>query len=231
MTDAELYTLDSIGLVVVRGALNRDAVSTAGVRIAAALESAVAAKIRVLDLDDVFLHLMNHPWILAACERTLRGGWCLDEAFACEQRAEDSWSPTEPVPRTCVYRALAGSIHVGRLAVCVALTGQSPDTGGFAYVPGTHKRGNLTISDVGASGMFGAYADDDLVNIPELRAGDIYAFPISLRWGNVTWRRFIPRRVVCYIYRPTTAVPPAIDAARGVPHCGFSSVFAANETR
>jgi len=91
---------------------------------------------------------------------------------------------------------------MGRLSVGISLTPQCKETGGLAYIPGSHKSSFL----LHGSAVLKAYLNNDFehecINIPTLRPGDICLFPDCLVHGTSPWKGSYTRRALYYMYSP-----------------------------
>ena len=207
MNDEQHYLLDSIGLTIHRNGLSKDQVAEMNGLIEGALGGRAAEKFPILEIGPSFLDLMTQPWVMAACVRTIGDRFRFDHAFGLQQptaRPNLHGGP-QACQASCFYHggpSPSGAAWMGRLSVGFALTGQSKSTGGFAYIPGSHKS-NSTMhgSQVLASLLKGDF-EHEALHVPTLNPGDICLFPDCLVHGTTPWNGSQIRRVLYYMYSP-----------------------------
>ena len=206
MTDEQFYLLDSVGVIIVRSAVPIEQVAYINERIDRTLAGAVVSKFPILEMDDVFLDMMTHSWILAACNRLLGNRFRFDHAFGLQQppsRPNLHGGP-QACQASCFYHASAPTSPplVGRISVGIALTNQSSALGGFAYIPGSHKSSSLMHGSRVLTEILKNDFDHECLSIPSLAPGDICMFPDCLVHGTAPWRGPYTRRALYYMYSP-----------------------------
>lgn len=207
MTDSQLYALDSIGFVRVPGAIPGTKALRLNESMASGCEGRKVAKTEILSLGPDFFELMAHPWTMLACEMILGSGFRLDHAFGISQPFAPANLHGGPMTcqGSCFYTSAPSvkpTLSVGRISVGIALTGQSAATGGFCYLPGSHKssfriHGSRVLDQLLVDG----YRDPALV-VPDLLPGDLCFFPDCLVHGTTPWTGQGVRRVLYYMYSP-----------------------------
>lgn len=207
MNDEQYYVFDSIGLVVARDAVPSRDVELATKIIDKSINGRRVSKYSVLELDGLFMSLMTHPWILSACRRTLEDGFRLDHAFGVQQpfAKPNLHGGPQACQSSCFYNGTAspsGKAWTGRVSVGIALTKQSRETGGFAYIPGSHKSSFLLHGSVVLRDYLGGNFAHESICIPTLNPGDIVFFPDCLVHGTAPWNASYCRRALYYMYSP-----------------------------
>ena len=207
MTDDQFYMLDSVGITIQRSALSKDQVVELNQRIDGALEGRAAAKFPFIDLDPSFLDLMTQPWVMTACARTIGDHFRFDHAFGLQQplAKPNLHGGPQACQSSCFYYAgqsQAGSAWMGRLSVGFVLTPQSKDTGGFAYIPGSHKSSYVMHGSQVLSKFLKGNFEHEYLHVPTLNPGDLCLFPDCLVHGTTPWKAPHTRRVLYYMYSP-----------------------------
>src|SRR6266487_2711282 len=169
MNDGQFYALDSLGMVIARGAVPEQQ----NAYVDRALAGRKVAKFSILALDEVFMDLMTHPWIVDACTRAIGSHFRFDHAFGLQQppACANLHGGPQACHSSCFYQSglsVTGAAWMGRLSVGISLTPQCRETGGLAYIPGSHKSSFL----LNGSAVLKAYLNNDFehecINIPTL---------------------------------------------------------------
>lgn len=207
MNDEQFYVLDSIGVVVQRHALAADFVTELNARISEVLIQREVDKFPIIELGSQFMDLMVHPWIVASCTRALGDGFRFDHAFGLQQplAKPNLHGGPQACQSSCFYhsgQSRKGAAWMGRLSVGVALSCQSRETGGFAYIPGSHKSSCIMHGSQVFSNLLGSNFEHECLCTPTLEPGDIYLFPDCLVHGTTPWRESATRRTLYYMYSP-----------------------------
>jgi hypothetical protein len=205
MTDGQFYVLDSMGLVVVRNGLAPDVVECLNRKIDESLTGRTVTKFSVIELDDMFMELMVQPWVLLACSRLIGDGFRFDHAFGVQQpnAPPNLHGGPQACQSSCFYSGWStGTAFAGRLSVGFVLTRQSPETGGFAYIPGSHKSSYVLHGGVVLNKLLNGNIHHECIFVPTLDPGDIVLFPDCLVHGAAPWRASYTRRAVYYMYSP-----------------------------
>jgi hypothetical protein len=207
MTDSELYSIDSLGLVRVRAAIPEATAARLSETLANHSHGRPVAKAEILSIGPEFFELMVHPWTLVACERILGPGFRLDHAFGLTQPPAPPNLHGGPLTcqGSCFYHSSPSrtpAFSVGRISVGIALTAQTAATGGFCYIPGSHKSSfSAHGSRVHSELLSGDFRDSTIV-VPDLLPGDLCMFPDSLVHGTTPWSGSDVRRALYYMYSP-----------------------------
>jgi hypothetical protein len=207
MTDEQFYTFDSVGVLILRQGISAGVVFKMNERIDSALQGRVVAKFPFMELDRIFFSTMAHPAILNCSARILGEQFRFDHAFGLQQPAGGAnlHGGPETGQSSCFYHAgtsTMGQVGVGRLSVGIALNEQSRLTGGFAYIPGSHKSSFRLHGGVVLQRFLHGNFDHESIAVPELRAGDIYVFPDCLVHGTSPRKVSGTRRAIYYMYCP-----------------------------
>lgn len=204
VTDDELYVLDSVGVLIARRALEPDRVAHINRRLDEKLKGATVKKFPILDLGETFMDLMSHPWIVGACSRLLGEGFRFDHAFGLEQPAvrENLHGGPFACQGSSFYHAVGGAVSVGRVSVGIALTHQSRETGGFVFIPGSHKSSFAVHGSVVLKELLHQDFGHECLHVPTLNPGDVCLFPDALVHGTTPWVPNGHRRALYYMYSP-----------------------------
>ncbi len=206
MTNEQWFVLDSIGIVVAKRALLPETVFALNQSIDRELAGREVGKFSLAEaIGDQFFELMTHAWVMSVCSKTLGPWFRFDHAFGLQQPNAETNLHGGPhaCQGSCFYQNGAdGRIWSGRLSVGFALTQQGPETGGFAYIPGSHKTSfPLQGRDVFQE-VLGSNYDHECIHVPSLSPGDICIFPDNLIHGTVPWKGRSRRRALYFMYSP-----------------------------
>lgn len=185
MDDAKMYQFKIQGLCILRNVISQEKVND----ICSALPTDLKHHFEFLEQNSIFMELMETPEILEAC-KDLVGKWFrFDHSLGVCQTQKD-----EPYLHGGQYGSQGTCFSNGwngQLAFGIYLTAQNENTGGFTYIPGSHK----TL--VGEQ-----FVDDSLSIVPEVYPGDIVIFPESLLHGQQQWKADYVRKTLYYKYVP-----------------------------
>jgi hypothetical protein len=107
-------------------------------------------------------------------------------------------TPEQEHMNECFYhRFKNGRMRNGLMSVSYALTDASPEDGGFACIPASHKANYLCPLEVRRLEM-----DLGCVKYIPLKAGDAVIFTEALTHGTVPWKASFERRLLRYLYAP-----------------------------
>jgi hypothetical protein len=224
-TPEQLYTLDATGVVIVRSILPTELVLQLKEVLDVVQESEeyaathgvdpISYKFSFIDLDPLFMDIMQHPWIMDACKTILGPTFRFDHAFGRSQNNEtmrNLHGGPFAAQGSCYFHGglgEAGKIFAGHINFAIPLTHQSPETGGYCYIPGSHKSSFLLTGQKVRQQIVGHAMESECVVIPTLNPGDIMLQPECLVHGNTLWNQPHRRKVLYYAYSPSfmTFVP------------------------
>lgn len=219
-TKEQMYLLDTIGLVVVHNFVTEDIVSQINeiIDIHTSIEPK-PSKFAFFTLDPIFMDLMSHPWIMGVCRHALGDWFRFDHVVGIQQpgmiKSEKTgqWvdqgydqgnlhGGVHSSQGSCFYHSSAKNTWVGQMSFGISLTGQNKESGGFCYVPGSHKQSTEDSgSKIFKDSLSGNYSSSCLT-IPELKPGSIVCFSESLIHGTTPLVRPHIRRSLYYKYVP-----------------------------
>lgn len=206
VTGQQLYTLDSLGLVVARDIIPKSKLKELNRLIDAHINKRSPGKFTIMDIDDVFLELMAMPWVVSICKKIIGPNFRFDHAFGLQQPGEGVALNLHGGPLTSqgcnYYVSNSGTIRCGRVSVSIPLTRQDPEIGGFAYIPGSHKSSFLLTGNEIFKDLLNDDFDHDCITIPVLNPGDICLFVDGLVHGTAFWKSNSYRRALYYMYSP-----------------------------
>jgi hypothetical protein len=232
VSDLEVNLLDSTGVLILRNVVPPEVVAKANEVIDAhfekdptawsdkPLDKGCPSKFGFIELDPVFLDLMEAPCFLEAATYFLGTGFRFDHSLGQQMVPKlDAYANLHGGPqprRNAIFFYVPGLpldrgvVRTSQLKMSVQLTGQGPDTGGFCYIPGSHTSADYKDATTLASN-FGKLLSTGDVTVPELNPGDVLIFPDSLVHGRTKQKGL--RRTLYYSYTS-----------------GFSSFMAYDET-
>jgi hypothetical protein len=148
------------------------------------------------------------PWVLDGLAYANGPDFRFDHAFARMQEGGErvNLHGGPFTVRRCVnfYSGFGkeGFIHAGRMALAVILTRQDPKTGGFGYIPGSHKSAFHMDGAEVLDKMLGNDIEDEAVVVPTLEIGDVVLFSDALVHGTTRWSGGETRVNVHFAYSP-----------------------------
>jgi len=221
-TEEHFYTLDTVGVYKFASFLSSDEVVHANEIIGEYMKGANPSpyKFPFFELDHFFVKLMTHPWLVAACKRTVGEQYRLDHCVGIQQPGmiqsakngnwvEQGYSlgnihgGKHQSQGSVFYYNFGDKVWSGHITVGIFLTEQKSEQGGFCYIPGSHKQGNNgNGSDIFKNVLGGNY-NAQCMACPDIAAGDLVIFPENLMHGCKPMKQGTPlRRVIYYKFVP-----------------------------
>lgn len=218
----QLYCLDTLGLFHYKGFLSKEKVDKINALLDKHIMSLdpIPSKYTFFELDPIFVDIMSSPWIVDACRRVLGNFFRLDHCVGIQQPGHIKSSKTgtwveqghrhgnlhgglHASQGSCFYQAFNdGTIWSGQISVGISLIGQSEETGGFCYIPGSHKQYNPWNGADIFSKILGGNYRSQCIKIPNLEPGDLVFFSESLMHGTTPIKEGSVRRAIYYKYVP-----------------------------
>lgn len=204
---AERYVLDSVGCIVRRGVIDLAEILRAKHAINTQV-SPITWKFPTLFLDDIFWHWMERHELFLPAREACGPHVRMDHAFGLRGGGVSS-SPRNlhGGPNcnigSCFYHDARGALGItGQLVVGVSLVGQTPETGGFCYLPGSHKSFLPANGNELTSHLLGNGFDHESIVVPTLKPGDVVMFFEALVHGDTGVRKPSERMAAYYKYVP-----------------------------
>lgn len=218
MISPELYLFDSVGLYHKANAVASDLVAEA-VRVYQSNYEAFTrpypTKVKGFETHKIFLDLLTQPAVHEICRVCYGPAYRLDHLHLAEQNQQTTKkpdlhgeffgrfqshyylsSPQRHIRKPCYTR-------VGQLSVGVVLQGQDKATGGFCYIPGSHKSAyHLTGAELMNSVFSNPQVRKNTVTVPDLAPGDVIAFPENLIHGHTVMTTKTHRLFLYGMYFP-----------------------------
>lgn len=195
------YALDTHGIAICRGGLSQPNVSFLQNKLADLDKNEV--KFEILKRDPAFRQLMEHPWVLSNAKAMLGHGLRLDHAFGLQFPPSPPNIHGGPLQHAGYVFNTKHGLFCGRLSVGFFLNDQSPETGGFTYVPGSHKSSMPIFGGAIHQQLLASNYDNPLYVVPDLKAGDIVMFHDCLVHGTAPCKKPNHQRIsLYYMYSP-----------------------------
>lgn len=185
------YSFETTGCVILENFLTKEEIKRASDAIHSNWEK-IPWKFPVLHLDRIFWEMLTKDFVLEFCEHFCGEHFRLDHAFGLS--SNDAITQLHGGPQSsqysCFYLPLSGprKAIAGQLNFGFCLQEQNTNTGGFVYVPGSHKTNDHRA---GKEILQEVYENDfthhSLV-IPNLKPGDLMVFTEALIHGDTGWR-------------------------------------------
>lgn len=209
MQPAHAYSFDCTGVTVIPNALSIEQVNTAKNLIQANWPQGVPWKFPVLHLGRIFWEMMTHPHLLSLCDQFAGEHFRMDHTFGLTSNGAIPQLHGGPQSSqySCFYLPLNGGPRkgiAGQLNFGFCLEGQNPSTGGFCYVPGSHKANDPRAGLEVFSEVYGKRFDHPSIVVPTLVPGDMILFTEALIHGDTGWRNRTPGSCRMQIYYKMT---------------------------
>ena len=195
----DVYLFDSTGFLVLRNAVPLAQVEAAQKAIRGVFPKKLPWKFSTLKMGEVFWDILTNPRLLGTAEQFCGEQFRLDHAFAV--------SSDEDIPNlhggpsssqgSC-FTKLDNALYVGQLSVGVAITPQSPATGGMCYIPGSHRSLDHRSGKEVKWDLLKGDTNNEGVVVPTLNPGDMVFFSESLVHGDTGWKPKNYTRLILY---------------------------------
>jgi hypothetical protein len=210
MHPVHAYSFECTGVAVIPNALTLEQVETAKSLIRGNWPGGVPWKFPVLHLGRVFWEMMTHPDLLHLARQFVGEQFRMDHAFGLSSNGAIPQLHGGPQSNqyACFYSQTSGResrVLAGRVNFGFCLSGQSPETGGFCYVPGSHKQADPRAGREIFAQVYGHKFDHHSLVVPTLIPGDMLMFTEGLIHGDTGWRNQTPgsgRMQVYYMLTP-----------------------------
>lgn len=187
------YSFECTGLAIISNVLSTAQVETAKQLIRSNWPQGVPWKFPVLQLGRVFWDMMTRPELLELCDQFAGPQFRMDHAFGLTSNGAIAQLHGGPQSSqySCFYlplsfgprRGLAGQLNFG-----YCLEGQSPATGGFCYIPGSHKVVDSRAGSAVLAEVYGGKFNHHSIIVPTLVPGDLILFTEATVHGDTGWR-------------------------------------------
>jgi hypothetical protein len=216
MISQELYFFDCWGLYHKRNVFDEAIIAKANWLFD---KAAHGQPVRGIKLDGIFesnpffLDLLFHPEIRKICELCFSDEYRLDHAFAVHQNQRSAVGTGlhgKPFGKNMAHYYLTQGCErldspcwtrTGQLSVGIVLQGQTKETGGFCFIPGSHKSSYFASGQHVQEKLLDHDSFDRYVVVPELRPGDVVAMPECLLHGQTVMRTGV-RRLMYHMFFP-----------------------------
>lgn len=209
MNPVHAYSFDTTGVAVIPNALNAGQVETAKQLIRTNWPEGAPWKFPVLHLGRIFWEMMTHPHLLNLCNQFVGEHFRMDHAFGLTSNGAIAQLHGGPQSSqySCFYlptghgprKAITGQLNFG-----FCLEGQNPNTGGFCYVPGSHKANDSRAGLEVLQQVYGGKFDHPSIVVPTLVPGDMVVFTEALIHGDTGWRNREPGSCRMQVYYKMT---------------------------
>lgn len=192
MLELEKYSFDATGVAIVRGLIPQEQIDTALTAVRNNWENGPPWKFPVLHLGRVFWEWMTHPYVLELCREFAGDHFRMDHAFGVSGRGAISQLHGGPQSSqySCFYMPLPNSERkglAGQLNFGITLVGQTPATGGFCYIPGSHKAAEPRAGAEILAEIYRNKFNHHSIVIPQLNPGDFMLFTEGVVHGDTGW--------------------------------------------
>ena len=145
MNPIPAYSFETTGVAIIKNAISPEKITAARNAVTDNWAGKrVPWKFPVLHLGRIFWELMTHPDLLELSHQFAGENFRMDHAFGVSSNGAIAQLHGGPQSSqySCFYHTLPSGERkglAGQLNFGFALHGQTPETGGFCYIPGSHK--------------------------------------------------------------------------------------------
>ena len=205
MKSVHAYSFETTGMAIIPKALSLEKVAEAKQLIQNNWPSGAPWKFPVLHLGRVFWEMMTQPVMLELCQQFAGDHFRMDHAFGLTSNGAHAQLHGGPQSSqySCFYLPLSGEKHpgiAGQLNFGFCLEGQSPQTGGFCYVPGSHKSVDPRAGQEILTEVYRNNFNHHSIGVPHLEPGDMILFTEALIHGDTGWRNRVPGSCRMQVY-------------------------------
>lgn len=189
VSSLDQFSFDCTGVAIVRKAIDDSTLQRAITAVDSNWPAGTPWKFPVLHLDRVFWELLTHPYLLKFSTVFAGDHFRLDHAFGVSANGSHKQLHGGPYSsqHSCFYmntpinmrKALVGQLNFG-----FALRGQDKETGGFCFIPGSHKANESKDGKEVFLHIYDKNLDHHSVEVPTLNPGDLLIFSESLVHGD-----------------------------------------------
>jgi hypothetical protein len=203
MISKELYFFDCWGLYHARNVFNSRAITHLNQLFDKAMGDPPKTGIKVHNVfasDPAFLYMLFTPTIMQICRLCFGSEYRLDHAFGIHQTAQSNVGTSlhgKPFGKNMAHYYLTQGCErldtpcwtrTGQLSVGIVLHGQTKETGGFCYIPGSHKSSYFASGQHVHEKLLDEKTFAEHVVVPDLNPGDVIAMPECLIHGQTVMR-------------------------------------------
>lgn len=192
MKSVHAYSFETTGMAIIPKALSLEKVAEAKQLIQNNWPSGAPWKFPVLHLGRVFWEMMTRPVMLELSDKFAGPWFRVDHAFGVT--SNNAPAQLHGGPQACQYASLytplahGSRTGIGRLNFGFCLEGQNSETGGFCYVPGSHKSTDPRGGQQILQEVYGGKFDHPSLVVPTLQPGDLMLFAEALVHGDSGWK-------------------------------------------
>lgn len=211
MDPVHAYSFECTGVAVIPQVLTEAQVAEAKRLIHNNWPSNIPWKFPVMHLGRIFWEMLTQPLLLELANDLAGEHFRFDHAFGLmsnEKTIAQLHGGPQSNQHACFYSNPSGRpsrVLTGRLNFGFCLEGQNSSTGGFCYVPGSHKsvepRSGLQVFEQ----IYKSKFDHPSIVVPTLNPGDMVMFTEGMVHGDTGWRNPKPDSYRMQIYFMMTA--------------------------
>jgi hypothetical protein len=202
MFEKEKFSFNATGVAVIPNVLTPEQIQAARESISSRWPSGGLWKFPILHLGRVFWDMMTRPACLDFCTEFVGEHFRMDHAFGVSGEAAEAQMHGGPYSsqNSCFYLPLPGQRKgfVGQLNLGFTLYGQDAETGGFCYIPGSHKSTDMRAGAEILKEVYNYDFNHSSIVVPTLKPGDLLVFTEALIHGDTGWRSPATPRMQAY---------------------------------
>jgi len=203
MSQLDDYSFDCTGVAIIPNAISPVQVEQVRQLCQQNWPEGAPWKFPVLHLGRIFWELMTHPKLLALSKQFAGEHFRMDHAFGVSSNGAHPQLHGGPQSSqySCFYQPLSFGERkglAGQLNFGFSIEGQSPASGGFCYIPGSHKVVDPRAGREVLAEVYKNKFDHHSIVVPTLKPGDMMLFTEALIHGDTGTRRGHPSRMQIY---------------------------------
>lgn len=205
MHPVHAYSFDTTGVAILKTLFTQDQVTQAKDLICSNWPEGIPYKFPVLHLGRIFWEFMTHPTVLELSKQFAGAEFRMDHTFGVTSNNSipNLHGGPQSSQLSCFYlplnnggmRAITGQLNFG-----VCLMGQTPETGGFCYIAGSHKSQDARAGRELFKEVYKHRFDHHSITVPTLEPGDVIMFSEGLVHGDTGWWNKAPKSYRMQIY-------------------------------
>jgi hypothetical protein len=198
------YSYECTGFAQIPNVLTEEQIEIAKELINKNWPNGIPWKFPVLHLGRVFWEMMTTPKLLPLADEFAGEHFRCDHAFGLSSNGANAQLHGGPQSSqySCFYMPINGGRRkaISRLNFGFCLEGQSPETGGFCYIPGSHKTNDPRTGSQVLRQVYNSNFNHHSIIVPTLKPGDMIMFTEAMVHGDTGWRCKVPNSYRMQIY-------------------------------
>lgn len=187
------YCFDTVGVTILRNVVPVTKIEVLKTLLNNNWPNGLPWKFPFLHLGHEFWEILSHPSLIALSKSYTGDHFRLDHAFGVTSNGAIPQLHGGPQSSqlSCFYLPLNNGQKLGlvsQLNFGLCVQGQSPATGGFCYIPGSHKATDPRDGRTILKELYKYEFNHHSITVPTLNPGDVVMFSEGLIHGDTGWK-------------------------------------------